>query len=96
MTFSIGAVIGPLLASLAMRNAGHGALFLHSAVAHALIMVATVVRIQLRPSLPQTRSTDFVVLPRTTPAMFDLDPRGAGPEPASPPKSVAPKSNETG
>jgi MFS family permease len=79
MTFSIGAVVGPLLASLAMRNAGHGALFLHSAAAHALIVIATVVRIQLRPSLPRTRSEDFVVVPRTTPAVFDLDPRGDGP-----------------
>jgi MFS family permease len=84
MTFSIGAVIGPLLASLAMRNAGHGALFLHSAVAHALIVVVTLVRIQLRPSLPTTRTEDFVVLPRTTPAVFDLDPRGDGPEPDAP------------
>jgi MFS family permease len=80
MTFSIGAVIGPLLASLAIRNAGPGALFLHSALAHALIVVVTLVRIQLRPSLPTTRTEDFVVLPRTTPAVFDLDPRGDGPE----------------
>jgi MFS family permease len=81
MTFSIGAVIGPLLASLAIRNGGHGALFLHSALAHALIVVVTLVRIQLRPSLPTARTEDFVVLPRTTPALFDLDPRGDGPEP---------------
>jgi MFS family permease len=80
MTFSIGAVVGPLLASLAMRNAGPGALFLHSAAAHALIVVVTLVRIQLRPRLPTTRREDFVVLPRTTPAVFDLDPRGTGPD----------------
>jgi hypothetical protein len=43
--------------------------------------VTTLVRIQLRPRLPTTRTKDFVVLPRTTPAVFDLDPRGDGPEP---------------
>jgi MFS family permease len=78
MTFSIGAVCGPMLASLAMRNGGAGALFLHSAAAHALIVLVTVVRIQLRPSLPRTRHEEFVVVPRTTPAVFDLDPRGDG------------------
>jgi MFS family permease len=89
MTFSIGAVAGPLLASLAMRNAGHGALFLHSALAHALIVVSTLVRIQLRPTLPRTRSEDFVVVPRTTPAVFDLDPRGDGPEDPATVQTVA-------
>jgi MFS family permease len=79
MTFSIGAVLGPFLASLAMRSGGHGALFLHTAWAHVLIAVVTAVRMQQRPGLPKTRNEEFVVLPRTTPAVFELDPRADGP-----------------
>ena len=75
MTFSIGAVIGPLLASFIMSTAGHGALFLHSAAAHILIAVAMIVRVQLRPKLPAQRSEGFVAVPRTTPSVFELDPR---------------------
>jgi len=75
LTFSIGAVIGPVLASLVMSQAGHGALFLHSAVAHTLIAVAMIVRVRLRPKLPAERQEEFVAVPRTTPSVFELDPR---------------------
>lgn len=79
LTFSIGAVIGPLLASLVMSQAGHGALFLHSAAAHALIAAAMIVRVRLRPKLPAERAEEFVVVPRTTPSVFQLDPRAESP-----------------
>lgn len=98
LTFSIAAVMGPLVASFLMAKLGSGALFLHSAVAHALIAVTMLVRAQIRPKLPAERSEDFVMVPRTTQAVFDLDPRseqvgdrepammggaaGAGPRPA--------------
>jgi len=68
MTFSIGAVIGPLLASFVMSRAGHGALFLHSAAAHVLIAGVMIARVQLRPKLPSERNEEFVAVPRTTPA----------------------------
>jgi MFS family permease len=76
LTFSIGAVFGPLLASLLMRAAGHGALFLHSALAHIMIAGTMVLRAAQRPAPPAKRSERFVSVPRTTPAVFDLDPRG--------------------
>lgn len=79
LTFSIGAVIGPLLASLVMSQAGHGALFLHSAAAHTLIAAAMVVRVRLRPKLPAERAEEFVAVPRTTPSVFELDPRAESP-----------------
>jgi MFS family permease len=75
MTFSIGAVIGPLLASFIMSHAGHGALFLHSALAHTLIAGVMIARVQLRPKLPAERQEGFVAVPRTTPTVFELDPR---------------------
>jgi MFS family permease len=76
MTFSIGAVIGPSLASYIMSHAGHGSLFLHSAMAHTLIAAVMIARVQLRPKLPSKRQEEFVAVPRTTPAVFELDPRG--------------------
>lgn len=100
LVFSVAAVMGPLVASFLMANVGSGALFLHSAVAHALIAVTMLVRAQIRPKLPAERSEDFVMVPRTTPAVFELDPRSeqAGdreaaraPDPApAPPKAAEP------
>jgi MFS family permease len=81
MMFSIGAVLGPLIASLVMSVAGTGALFLHSAAAHALIALTLLIRVGLRPTLPEEDKEEFVAVPRTTPAVFELDPRG---EPSAP------------
>ena len=78
LTFSIGAVLGPLMAGYMMSVAGHGALFLHSAVAHSLIAVVMLIRVKLRPKLPAERSEGFVVVPKTTPTVFELDPRAEG------------------
>jgi MFS family permease len=77
LVFSVGAVIGPLVASAAMAGLGNGALFLHTAIAHLLIAGITLVRSQVRPSLPNRRQEEYVVVPNSTPAMFELDPRGA-------------------
>jgi len=84
LTFSIGAVIGPLVAGYLMSIAGHGALFLHSALAHSLIAVVMVVRVKLRPRLPAERKENFIVVPKTTPAVFELDPRAEGVSVAEP------------
>lgn len=89
LTFSIGAVFGPLIASLAMSVAGSGALFLHSAAAHSLIVLTLLVRAGLRPKLPEEDKEEFVAVPRTTPAVFELDPR-AEPSAAMPASSEAP------
>lgn len=78
LTFSIGAVIGPLLAAAAMSTAGHGGLFLYSAVAHVLILAVMLLRAQLRPKLPTENKEVFVAVPGTTPSVFELDPRSEG------------------
>ncbi len=83
MTFSIGAVLGPLMASTIMSSAGPGALFLHSAAAHAMIALVMLVRAKLRPTLPTENKEAFVAVPRTTPGVFELDPRGDGAGPAA-------------
>ncbi|HZA02653.1 MAG TPA: hypothetical protein VE665_10270, partial [Hyphomicrobiaceae bacterium] len=59
----------------AMSRLGHGALFLHSAAVHLLIAGVMIIRVRFRPRLPAERSEEFVAVPRTTPAVFELDPR---------------------
>ena len=81
MTFSIGAILGPLLASLLMAEAGNRALFVHAAIAQVLLALIMLVRIRRRPKLPVEHVEGYVAIPRTSPAAFDLDPRA---EPATP------------
>ena len=78
LTFSIGAVLGPLIAGYTMSVAGHGALFLHTATAHLLITLVMLIRAKLRPKLPAEHKEGFVAVPKTTPLVFELDPRAEG------------------
>ncbi|MGI9479059.1 MAG: MFS transporter [Hyphomicrobiaceae bacterium] len=73
--FSLGAAIGPFVASVIVEWAGYNALFTTIAMACALVVLVTVVRIQVRPRIPTRHREDFVIVPRTTPAVFGLDPR---------------------
>ena len=73
--FSIGAAVGPLVASVIVERAGFNALFLTIAIACGLIVLVTMVRIQIRPRIPTRHREDFVMVPRTTPEIFNLDPR---------------------
>jgi MFS family permease len=75
MMFSIGAILGPVLASVAVMIAGHRALFLTSAGAHGAIAAVMVLRGLIRPR-PQPKKPDFVPVSGTTPQVYELDPRG--------------------
>lgn len=76
LIFSIGAVIGPFVSAFAMDMFGHSALFITTATAHVLIVAVIAVRGQIRPVIPERHKEDFVLTPRTTPAVYELDPRG--------------------
>jgi MFS family permease len=75
MTFSIGAIMGPLLASLLMAETSNRALFVHAAIAQVLLALIMLLRIKRRPKLPREHVEGYVAIPRTSPAVFDLDPR---------------------
>lgn len=77
LVFSLGAICGPLLASWVMSKLGPGALFVHSAAVHTLIALVMLARLSLRPDLPKETKDAFVNVPRTTPVVFELDPRAA-------------------
>ena len=88
LIFSIGAVIGPFVSSVAMGILGPNALFATTALFHVLLVAAVMVRIQVRPSIPTRHKEEFVMVPRTTPAVYELDPRTdatvEAPEPEQP------------
>ncbi len=75
LTFSGAAMAGPVVAAGVMELMGPAALFLNTAAAHVLIVVVLLVRLGLRPQLPVEEGEAFVAVPRTTPAVFGLDPR---------------------
>ncbi len=75
LIFSIGAVLGPIVASVAMDMFGPYALFAVTTIAHLAITATMTIRSQLRPQLPARHREDFVLVPRTTPAVYELDPR---------------------
>ncbi|MGI9520460.1 MAG: MFS transporter [Hyphomicrobiaceae bacterium] len=87
LVFSIGAVIGPAVSAYAMSVFGPAALFVTTAVVHTLIVLIVVVRVRIRPRLSKRYREDFVLVPRTTPAIYELDPRtdplAEAPEPPS-------------
>ena len=76
LVFSAGAILGPMMASAMMQTFGHSGLYLHTALAHAGIALVMLLRARIRPKLPAKRSEPFVIVPKTTPAVFELDPRG--------------------
>ncbi len=71
LMFSVGAILGPLMASLAIGIGGHAALFLTSATAHGAIAVVMVLRLLVRPRTKE-RKPVFVPVLETTPQAFDL------------------------
>ena len=88
LIFSIGAVIGPFVSSVAMGILGPNALFATTALFHVLLVAAVMVRIQVRSSIPTRHKEEFVMVPQTTPAVYELDPRTdatvEAPEPEQP------------
>ncbi len=75
LTYAAGAVTAPLLASGITSAIGSDKLFAISAVIHLVAAIAVAIRLGLRPPEPKPYHDDFVSLPRTTPAVFELDPR---------------------
>lgn len=80
LTFASGAILGPFLAAFSVQSGGHGALFLQSAAAHGFIAMVMLLRLFVRPRTRSKPHGDFVATPQTTPAVFDLDPRGELPQ----------------
>ncbi len=81
IAFGAGAIAGPPLAALAMDLAGPGALFDAVAAAAAGLGAFALYRRSQRADVAEADKGAFMVLPRTSPAAYELDPWSAGAEP---------------
>ena len=75
LVFGIGAVIGPLGASAAMRLAGPQGMFVFIIVAAALLILFIVWRTRVRQWAPVVEKEPYILQPETPSAIGDLDPR---------------------
>ena len=81
LVFAIGAVVGPMLASGVVELAGPNAFFAYSAVIHFLTAVFAFYRMQRRAGVLPEDKEDFVAVPRASPEVISIDPRGLDTEP---------------
>ncbi len=75
LVYGLGASLGPLIASALMGYYGNGGLFMFTTSVHAALALFTIVRIALRRRPTQEDRSDFVAVPRTSPTLYELDPR---------------------
>lgn len=75
MVYSIGATVGPLLASVLMSIYGPSSFFLFEATVAVLYAAFVFVYASRRPSLPVDQREKYVPLPDVTPIVMGLDPR---------------------
>jgi MFS family permease len=76
LVFAAGAVIGPIPAAFLMAQIGTDGLFLYTAAMHACLALFTLYRMTRRVPVNVADKEDFVSLPRTSPTVFAMDPRG--------------------
>ncbi|MBK8525784.1 MAG: MFS transporter [Rubrivivax sp.] len=86
MVHSIGATVGPLLASALMAIYGPSIFLLFESTVAVLYSVFVLVRVSRRSSLPADQREKYVPLPDVTPIVMGLDPRTDrdGPEAGEP------------
>ena len=70
--FSIGATLGPLIASVVIQRYGAPAFFFYTSAVHAILIVSSFVRMAQNPSAPRGQRSRFVSFLRTSPAIFRL------------------------
>ena len=75
LLYGIGASLGPVISSGLMAYLGSGALFLFTTFIHAGLAVFVILRTTIRPRPAAEDRTDFVAVPRTSPTLYELDPR---------------------
>ncbi len=64
--WSIGATIGPYIASLLMQNSAPGVMFTYTSIVHASLIVITLWRMHVRAAVPASRRGRFNALLRTS------------------------------
>ena len=75
LLYGVGASLGPVIASGLMAYLGSGGLFLFTTCIHAGLAVFVILRTTVRPRPAAEDRADFVAVPRTSPTLYELDPR---------------------
>lgn len=75
MVYSVGATVGPLLASALMSVYGPSSFFLFESTVAVLFAIFVLVSVSRRPCLPADQREKYVPLPDVTPIAMALDPR---------------------
>ena len=75
LVYGLGASLGPLIASALMGYYGSGGLFMFTTSVHAALALFTIVRLVVRRRPKQDDRAGFVAVPRTSPTLYELDPR---------------------
>lgn len=76
LIYGLGAVLGPVLAPLVMQFTSSSFMFAYTAAIHAVLFVFGLYRLTRRESIPVEDQEDFIpARPRTTPVIFEIDPR---------------------
>ena len=75
LLFALGAIIGPFISALLVGWFGAAGLFQFTFWAHALLVGFSLYRMTVRASVPKALRRRVVGLMRTSPAIFNLDPR---------------------
>lgn len=70
--FSLGAIFGPLAASVVIQTFGAPAFFTYTSVAHGALLLITIYRMTRRGPVPREARSRFVTLLRTSPVIFRL------------------------
>ncbi len=90
LTFALGAVFGPLAAAGVMQQSAPGFLFAYTAVLHLLFAAFAGYRMRQRAALPPEQREDFVLADtRSSPQVFELDPRAEPTAPVPDPQTEA-------
>ncbi len=76
IAYGIGAMFGPVGAAGIMEQTGPGGLFWFCALVGLLIAGFSAWRMRMRPAIPTEDQGNFQAMPRTTPMVAELDPRG--------------------
>ncbi|MGB0748235.1 MAG: MFS transporter [Magnetospiraceae bacterium] len=75
LTYSVGAMLGPILGGGAMQLLGQSGMFLFTGVAGLALAGVAAWRRAAGPSVSVEEQSAFQPVPRTTPVIYELDPR---------------------
>ncbi len=75
LLYGIGSIFGPVLAPLVMEITSPSWMFAYTGAVHFLLFVFGLYRLTRRRSVPLDDQEDYVAVPRTSPTIFEIDPR---------------------